>query len=149
MRDTLRAHRWGILAWTAGSAVAMVAIAAGFASEVKRFAGGAQAMAASLQPGAQALRLLRWPAERLDTLGGYLTYHNVTLFVLALSLYAAVQGAHAVRGAEDGGVPAEILAAGRSRCGLLTDRAVGFALTLTLIGLGMGAGLAVAMTRGR
>jgi len=50
-------------------------------------------MAASIQAGAQVMRLLRWPAERLDTLGGYLTYHNVMLFVLFLfvlflSLYA-------------------------------------------------------------
>jgi ABC-2 type transport system permease protein len=126
----------------------MVAIAAGFATEVARFAGGAKAMADSMRPGVEAMRLLRWPAERLDTLGGYLTYHNVTLFTLALTVYAAVQGAHAVRGAEAKGVPAEILAAGRSRSGVLVDRAAGFVLTLTLISTGLGAGLAVAMAVG-
>ncbi|HET8643346.1 MAG TPA: ABC transporter permease subunit [Pseudonocardiaceae bacterium] len=146
--DTVRAHRWGVPAWIAGSAIAMVAIAAGFAVEVARFAGGAQGMADSMRPGVEAMRLLRWPADRLDTLGGYLAYHNVTLFTLALTLYAAVQGAHAVRGAEARGVPAEILATGRSRAGVLLDRAAGFAVTLTLIGLGLGAGLAVAMAVG-
>jgi ABC-2 type transport system permease protein len=135
-------------AWIGGSAVAMVAIGVGFAVEVKRFAGGAAEMAASMQPGVEAMRLLRWPADRLDTLGGYLTYHNVTLFALGLTLYAAVQGAHALRGAEAKGVPAEILAAGRSRRGVLIDRAAGFALTLAVISAGLGAGLAVAMAAG-
>jgi ABC-2 type transport system permease protein len=123
----------------------MVAVAAGFASEVGRFAGGAREMAESMRPGVEAMRLLRWPADRLDTLGGYLTYHNVTLFALGLSLYAAVQGAHAVRGAEARGVLAEVLASGRSRDGVLIDRAAGFALTLAFISIGLGAGLAIAM----
>jgi ABC-2 type transport system permease protein len=126
----------------------MVAIAAGFAGEVARFAGGATAMADSMRPGVEAMQLLRWPAERLDTLGGYLTYHNVTLFTLALTVYAAVQGAHAVRAAEAKGVPAEILATGRSRPGVLLDRAAGLALALALISVGLGAGLAVAMAVG-
>jgi ABC-2 type transport system permease protein len=126
----------------------MVAIAAGFAREVARFAGGATAMADSMRPGVEAMQLLRWPAERLDTLGGYLTYHNVTLFTLALTVYAAVQGAHAVRAAEAKGVPAEILATGRSRPGVLLDRAAGLALALALISVGLGAGLAVAMAVG-
>jgi ABC-2 type transport system permease protein len=68
--DTIRSHRWGILVWVGGGAVAMYAIALGFAAEAARLAGGARAMAASLQAGAQALRLLRWRAERLDTLAG-------------------------------------------------------------------------------
>lgn len=146
--DTVRAHRWGIVAWIGGGAVAMVAIAAGFRTEVARFGGGARAMADSMRPGVEAMRLLRWPADRLDTLGGYLTYHNVTLFVLFLTVYAAVQGAHAIRGAEAGGMPAEILATGRSRAGVVLDRAVGFAVTTGLISLGLGAGLAVAMVAG-
>jgi ABC-2 type transport system permease protein len=146
--DTVRSHRWGIIAWVVGGAVAMYAIALGFASEVSRFAGGARAMAASLRAGAEAMRLLRWPAERLDTLGGYLTYHNVTLFVLVLSLYAAVQGANAIRGAETKGQMEEILAAGRSRAMVIRDRAAGFALTLALVCAGLGLGLAVSMAAG-
>jgi ABC-2 type transport system permease protein len=127
----------------------MIAIGLGFVAEVKRFTGGAVEMAASMQPGVEAMRLLRWPAERLDTLGGYLTYHNVTLFGLGLAVYAAVQGAHAIRVAETRGVQAEIMAAGRSRTGILVDRAVGFAAVLATICLGLGAGLAVAMAAGR
>lgn len=146
--DTVRAHRWGIGAWIAGSAVAMYAIAAGFDAEVRRFAGGATAMAESMRPGVEALRLLRWPADRLDTLGGYLTYHNVTLFVLFLTVYAAVQGAHAIRAAEQGGVPALLLATGRSRAAVVLDRAAGFAATLAVISVGLGAGLALAMAAG-
>ena len=126
----------------------MYAIAAGFDAEVARFTGGAKAMAESMRPGVEAMRLLRWPADRLDTLGGYLTYHNVTLLVLFLTLYAAVQGAHAIRGAEPGGMPAEILASGRSRTGLVLDRAAGFAATMGMISLGIGAGLALAMVAG-
>jgi ABC-2 type transport system permease protein len=146
--DTLRGHRWGVLAWVVGGAVAMVSIGLGFAVEVKRFAGGAAEMAASMQPGVEAMRLLRWPAERIDTLGGYLTYHNVSLFGLGLAVYAAVQGAHAIRVAETRGVQAEILAAGRSRTAVLVDRAAGFAAVMTLICLGLGGGLAAAMAAG-
>ena len=146
--DTVRSHRWGIIAWVVGGAVAMYAIALGFASEVSRFAGGAKAMAASMRAGVEAMRLLRWPAERLDTLGGYLTYHNVTLFALFLCLYAAVQGAGAVRGAETSGQLEGILAAGRSRAVVIRDRALGFAVTLALICAGLGVGLAVSMAAG-
>jgi ABC-2 type transport system permease protein len=146
--DTVRGHRWGIITWVAGGAVAMYAIALGFAAEAARFAGGPKAMAASLQAGARALRLLRWPAERLDTLGGYLTYHNVTLFVLFLCLYGAVQGANAVRGAEAKGLGEELLATGRSRPLVVWDRAAGFAVTLGLICAGLGLGLAASMAAG-
>jgi ABC-2 type transport system permease protein len=126
----------------------MFTVAAGYASEVDRYPGGPAAMAAGMQPSVQALRLLRWPGERLDTLGGYLTYHNVTMFGFALSIYAAVQGAHAIRGAERRGMIAQILAAGRPRPALLVDRATGFALTLALIGAGLGLSIAAAMAYG-
>src|SRR5665648_1277255 len=63
------------------------------AVEMKDFPGGSQALAASISASAEAMRPLRWPAERLDTLGGYLTYHNVILFNLILAIYGAVQGA--------------------------------------------------------
>lgn len=146
--DTVRSHRLGIAVWIVGGSAAMYAIAAGFASEVARFAGGAKAMANSITPGAEALRLLRWPAQRLDTLGGYLTYHNVTLFVLFLSLYAAIAGTRAVRGAEAGHALEEILAAGWSRAAVIRDRTVGYLLTLALISAGVGLGLAVSMAAG-
>ena len=146
--DTLRSRRLGIGIWIAGGSLAMYAIGAGFASEVARFAGGAKAMAASMAPGTEALRLLRWPAERLDTLGGYLTYHNVTLYVLFLSLYAAVAGTHAVRGPESRHALEEILATGWSRFAVIRDRMAGFVVSLALISAGVGAGLGIAMAAG-
>ncbi|WP_205325880.1 ABC transporter permease [Glycomyces sp. YM15] len=146
--DTLRAHRWGALAWIVGGAVAMLTIGLGFIEEVERFPGGAVEMAAGMRPGVEAMRLLRWPAERIDTLGGYLAYHNVTLFSLGLAAYGAVQGAHAIRTAETRGVQAEILAAGRPRTAALVDRAIGFAAVLSVICLGLGAGIAAAMALG-
>jgi ABC-2 type transport system permease protein len=147
--DTVRSHRLGVAVWIVGGSLAMYAIAAGFASEVARFVGGAKAMAASMAAGVQALQLLRWPAERLDTLGGYLTYHNVTLFVLFLSLYAAVAGTRAVRGLETRHSLEEILAAGWSRAAVIRDSAAGYVLTLVLICAGAGAGLAISMAVGR
>jgi ABC-2 type transport system permease protein len=146
--DTVRTHRRGILGWIVGGAVAMVAIAGGFRSEVGRFAGGARGMADSMQAGVQAMRLLRWPADRLDTLGGYLTYHNVTLFVLFLVLYSAVQGVGAVRGAEPGHEVEVILATGQSRYRLVLGRTLGFATVLAVIGVGLGLGIAGAMAVG-
>ncbi|WP_063013476.1 ABC transporter permease subunit [Nocardia nova] len=146
--DTVRAHRRGTVAWILGSALAMTAIASGFRSETARFAGGARGMADSMQPGVQAMRLLRWPADRLDTLGGYLTYHNVTLLVLFLTLYSALQGAGAVRGAEAGHAVEVLLSTGQSRLRLVRDRALGFAAVLAVIGLGLGLGLAAAMAVG-
>lgn len=146
--DTVRSHRLGIAVWIVGGSAAMYAIAAGFASEAARFHGGAKAMAASMAAGVEALRLLRWPAERLDTLGGYLTYHNITLFVLFLSLYAAASGTRAVRGLETRHALEEILAAGRSRAAVIRDRTAGYALTLALICAGVGLGLGASMAAG-
>lgn len=146
--DTVRSHRLGIVTWIAGGSLAMYAVAAGFASEVARFPGGAKEMAASVAPGVEALRLLRWPAERLDTLGGYITYHNVTLYVLFLSLYAAIGGTRAVRGPETRHSLEEILAAGWSRAAIIRDRTAGYALILVLISAGVGIGLGISMAAG-
>ncbi|MGE5131782.1 MAG: ABC transporter permease subunit [Gemmatimonadota bacterium] len=146
--DTVRSHRVGIAVWAAGGSLAMYAIAAGFASEVARFRGGARALAASMAAATEALRLLRWPAERLDTLGGYVTYHNVTLFVLFLSLYAGILGTRAVRGLENRRSLEVVLATGRSRAGVLGDRTAGSLLAVALISAGVGLGLAVSMAAG-
>lgn len=120
-------------------------IALALARELDRFPGGPVAFARSMRPGTEALRLMRWPADRLDTLGGYLTYHNLTLYTFVLTVYAAVQGALAVRGAEDRHAMELVLATGRSRPVVLRDLAAGFAATLLVISLGLGLGVAVAM----
>ncbi len=146
--DTVRSHRWGILAWVVGGAVAMYVIAVGFTNEVARIAGGAKAVAASLAPGVEAMRLLRWPAERLDTLGGYLTYHNLTVWALAITLYGAVQGARAIRGTEARGSMEEVLATGRPRVSVVRGRAVGFVATIAVVSVGLGISLAASMAAG-
>ena len=126
----------------------MFAMALAIDAEMKDFPGGPDALADSVGPSAEAMRILRWPAERLDTLGGYLTYHNVILLNLALAVYGAVQGAHAVRGGEERHVVEELLATGVSRTGLVRDRALGFVGTVLVITMGLGvataAGLALA-----
>ncbi len=128
VRDTLRSHRVGALAWSVGGALAMLGTAAALAAEMEDFPGGPAGLAASVSAGAEAMRLLRWPAERLDTLGGYLTYHNVILFNLFLAIYGLVQGARDIRGAEERGALEEVLATGHTRAAVVRDRAIGFAL---------------------
>jgi ABC-2 type transport system permease protein len=145
VRDTLRAHRVGALAWIVGGGLAMLGTAAALAAEMADFPGGPAALAASVAAGAEALQLLRWPAERLDTLGGYLTYHNVMLFNLFLAIYGLVQGARDIRGTEERGGLEEILATGHPRAAVVRDRAIGFAIVAALIGLGIGVGLAAGL----
>ncbi len=115
------------------------------ANEMETFPGGAVAFAESLRPGLEALRPMRWPADRLDTLGGYLSYHNLTLITLTLALYAAVRGAAAVRAGEDHHSLEEVLAAGWPRAAVVRDRTVGFVVVMAAISLGLAAGVAVAL----
>ena len=135
----------GIIAWVLGGAGAMLFMGLALAQEMRDFPGGGQALAASVLPAVEAMRPLRWPAERLDTLGGYLTFHNITLFQGFLAIYAAMQGARAVRGAEDRHSLEQVLATGWSRPAYLRDRALGFSVALILIWIGMAAGVAWAM----
>lgn len=146
--DTVRAHRTGIILWMIVGAAAQVATASMLAQEFRTTPGGGAALAPGVEAAAQALRVLRWPAERLDTLGGYLTYHNVLLIPLLLGLYAAIAGAQAIRGAELGGSLEEVLATGRRRFAVLSQRALGFLVATTLIAVGLGAGTAIGLAAG-
>lgn len=141
----MRRHRLAASLWVVGGSLFMYLIAGSLASEMDSFPGGPRALAASVRPGVEALRLLRWPADRLDTLGGYLTYHNVFLYTLALSLYAAVQGARAVRGSEESHALEDVLAAGWSRAAVVRDHALGFLAVLVVVTAGVGAGTAVSL----
>ena len=105
VRDTLRAHRVGAAVWIVAGGLTMLGMGAAVATEMADFPGGPQALAASVAAGAEAMRLLRWPAERLDTLGGYVTYHNVILFNVLLAIYGVIQGARDIRGGEERGTP--------------------------------------------
>src|SRR5512141_703384 len=84
--DTVRTHRASVLAWAVGGALAMWVQALAIATEMDSFPGGARAVAQSMVASTEAMRPLRWPAARLDTLGGYLTFHNVPLFNLSLAI---------------------------------------------------------------
>lgn len=136
--DTLRAGRLSAVLWVVGGGGANIAMAIALKREMGSFPGGAAGLAASILPAAEVMRPLRWPAERIDTLGGYLTYHNLTLFTLFLAIYGAMQGARAIRGGEDSHSLEEILATAWSRWDVVRDRAVGFALTMVVISLGLG-----------
>ena len=146
--DTVRAHRTGIILWMAAGAATQFATAGMLAQEFRSTPGGGAAIAPGVEAAAQALRILRWPAERLDTLGGYLTYHNVLLIPLFLGLYAAIAGAQAIRGAEAGGSLEQLLATGQTRTAIVRDRALGFLVASALIALGLGAGTALGLAAG-
>lgn len=142
--DTLRTRRLAIVVWVVAGIVFMVVIGYGYLEEVGTYPGGAPAMGAALEAAAQAMRLLRWPAERLDTFGGYITYHNVTFIALGLGVWGAIQGAALLRGARAEGQLECVLAAGCSRRRTLAGRVAGWATTLVVIAAGIGVGLAAA-----
>ncbi len=146
--DTVRSRWVTVLAWMLGGAAVMYVMGMAIAQEFADFPGGRQGLAASVTQAAEALRIMRWPAERLDTLGGYLTYHNVTLLMLGLAIYGAVQGARVVRGGEDHHSLEEILATGWTRRAVIRDRTVGFLIIVVVISLALGLGTAAAMAAG-
>lgn len=145
MFDTLRHHRVGMIAWVVAGTAGMFFMGLSLAEEMRVFPGGASALATTVMPAAEALRLLRWPAERLDTLGGYMTYHNIILIQGFLALYAAVQAARATRGSEEHLTTEELLATGWSRPALMRDRALGFFVVLLVIWIGLSAGVAASL----
>jgi ABC-2 type transport system permease protein len=142
--DTLRSRRLATLVWIASGVAFMVVVAYGYIEEVETNPGGAAGMGAAIEAAAQAMRLLRWPAERLDTFGGYITYHNVTVLALALGVWGAIQGASLVRGARAEGQLEHVLATGCPRWRVLAGRVAGFVITLLVIVSGIGGGLAAA-----
>lgn len=144
--DSVRAHRTAASVWAIAGAAFMYLIALSLEHEMARYPGGPKALAESVRGGVEALRPLRWPADRLDSLGGYLWYHNIPLFTLFLSVYAAVQGARAV--CDDGYALEELLATGRSRRAVIRARTLGFLVILTVIALVVGSATAMAMAAG-
>lgn len=140
--ETVRARWVSTLAWGLGTAAFHLAIGAGYATQVARIPGGAKALGGGLEGAARAMQLVRWPAEQLDTFGGYVTYHNVVLLWLGLGLWGALAGARVARGAEAERSLELLLATGRSRAALLGSRALGFAASVALVCLASGAGLA-------
>lgn len=144
MLDTLREHRVAALAWVIGGALANLAMVLSLAKELDEFPGGAEALARVLGPSVEAFKPLRWPAERLDTLGGYFTYHNATLITMFLAVYAVVQGAKSIRTLEERHSMDLFLATGISRTRLLAVRSASSAILLAVVAAGIAAGTAVA-----
>src|SRR5574340_813458 len=146
--DTVRSRWVTVVVWMLGGAGVMYVMGAAISQEFADFPGGPQALGASVARAAEALRIMRWPAERLDTLGGYLTYHNVTLLMLLLAVYGAVQGSRVIRAGEIQHSLEEILATGWTRRAVIRDRTGGFLIIVVLISLALGLGTAAAMAAG-
>lgn len=142
---SFRSHLGGALAIGVGGGIGLAIYGVGYAIESERFAGGREGLGLSVQVAAESMRILRWPAERLDTPGGYMSYHNLTLLPLLVGIYAIVQGARAIRGAEEHGMLEMWLAAGHSRIAILTDRVLGFLAAQLVVLVGLAAGTALAM----
>lgn len=141
----IREHRTSALIWVSGGSIAMFFTGLSLAEEMRQYPGGPRALELSVMPAVESMRPIRWPAEHLDTLGGYLNYHNVVLVNFFLAVYAAVQGAKLIRSAEDQHAADLLLSTGVSRRSLLAQRAASLALLLLLIALGIGVGTGAAL----
>lgn len=117
------------------------------AAELKDYPGGPTALAKSILPTIEGMRIIRWPADRLDTLGGYLNYHNVILFNYFLALFAAVQGARLIRHLEESKDIEFYLATGVSRSRLISLRSLAYFISQILISTGLGLATAFALSQ--
>lgn len=141
----MREHRFAVLAWIVGGVLANYVMLLSLSQELADFPGGPEMLSKVLGPSIEAFRPLRWPADRLDTLGGYATYHNILLITMFLGVYAAVQGTNLVRAPEARGAMSMWLVVGVSRSRILMTRAITFALLLALIAAGIAGGTALAL----
>ena len=144
-RAAIREKRASTTAWIVGGFIAMYFEAVAVAAELRDFPGGAQALAQSIMPTIEAMRIIRWPADRLDTLGGYLAYHNVVIVGYFLAIYCAVQGARSIRHLEDLNNLEYLLATGKSRTTILWIRSLAFLFSILIVSFGLGLGTAFAM----
>ena len=119
------------------------------AAELKDYPGGPRALAQSIMPTIEGMRIIRWPADRLDTLGGYLSYHNIVLFNYFLALFAAVQGARLIRHLEENRDIEFFLATGNSRRKLLLLRSFSYFISQIIISLGLGVATAFALSESK
>ncbi|HSN11916.1 MAG TPA: ABC transporter permease subunit [Propionibacteriaceae bacterium] len=147
--DTVRSQWVTATVWVVAGGAANILMGLSLRREMDDYPGGPAALAASVLPASEAMRPLRWPADHLDTLGGYLTFHNIVLFTFFLTIWGAMQGARAVRGAEDRHWLELVLATGWSRLSVVRDRALGFVITDAYVSLGLGLAVAAALAAGR
>lgn len=144
--SSLREKRATILAWIIGGALAMYFEAIAIAAELREFPGGPKALAQSIYPTIEGMRIIRWPADRLDTLGGYLAYHNIILFNFFLAIFAAVQGARLIRNLEENRSIEFYLATGLSRSKITTLRSIAYFVSQMVISLCLGLATAFALS---
>jgi len=148
LRSALWSHRWGAFLWALATGAFVLYFGVGYRASILSFKGGAAAFGLAATPVAQAMRPLSGPAERLDTYGGYVTYHNTSVIALLLSLWAVIQGARAIRGWEERGSLEVWLATARRRWTVVRDQSLAFLTALSFItlgyALGLGSGAAIA-----
>jgi ABC-2 type transport system permease protein len=135
-------HRWGTISWVGGVGAFLVYFGFAYQVSIHSYQGGAAAFGLAASTVADALRPLSGAAERLDTYGGYTTYHNASYAALLLSLWAVIQGARAIRGWEERGGMEAWLATGKRRWAVVRDQWIGMlaALAVTAAGIGVGFG---------
>ncbi|MFI5287205.1 MAG: hypothetical protein ACHQ4F_12900 [Candidatus Dormibacteria bacterium] len=120
-----------------GFGVLVTILAPAYVAAAKAIAGGLQALATAALPVAQSFQFLTGPVDRLDTVGGYLSYKIFPDIALLLAIYAAIQGTQVIRGAESKGMFDLWYAAGRTRNAIIRDRVAGFVGALSLIVAGV------------
>ena len=115
------------------------------AAELRDYPGGPTELAKSIYPTIEGMRIIRWPADRLDTLGGYLAYHNIVLFNFFLAIFAAIQGARLLRYLEENKTVEFYLATGLSRRRVITLRTSSYFISQLMISLSLGIATAFAL----
>ncbi len=126
-----RSHRIGMLALGLGFGALVAILAPAYVTAAKALAGGLQALATAALPVAQSFEFLTGPVDRLDTVGGYLSYKIYPDIALLVAIYAAIQGTQVIRGSESKGIVDLWFAAGRPRTAIFRDRVIAFLAALT------------------
>jgi ABC-2 type transport system permease protein len=122
-----------MLSWGLGFGILTAVLAPAYVAGAKAISGGLAALAAQAQPFAESFRFLTGPVDRLDTVGGYLSYKIYPDAALLVAVYAAMQGSQIIRGSETKGLFDLWLAAGRTRSAIMRDRVSAFLACLGAI----------------
>src|SRR5439155_6434839 len=129
----IRSHRAGMLSWGLGLGIPIVIMAPAYLTAARAITGSLATLAAQAQPIAESFQFLTGPVQRLDTIGGYLSYKIFPDVALFVAIYAAIQGAQVIRGSESRGLFDLWFAAGRTRSAIMRDRIAGFLVALLVV----------------
>ena len=129
----LRSHLYGVLGMGLGLGISIMVTAPAYLAAANVVAGGLRQLGEEAQPIAQSLVFLTGPVERLDTIGGYVSYKIFPTAAVLLAVYAAIQGAQLIRGSESKGLFDLWYAAAKTRSAIFFDRLVAFAGALFAI----------------